>query len=431
MIWVIDSWLIALLNWVTMSTNKKRKSDANGASTSGGPSSSTRFRKRVRDGIKFTKSTHWDRYEVLRQRNIEPTQYFCEATTKTLGLKRDLLFMFGNVGWTQFAQTRESTYRRLTLEFLSSVSVKATRETPERDSGTITFRLGNENHSITLTRLNSIFGFPDAGTRNPPESYNRDSFWYAITDEWLYEPKKAKASSIRNPCLRYAHKVMAHTIFGRGDTGGVRSDELALLWCMVRQHRMNMNSGLLLAKQLEHVAKASSGAIVVGGLISAIARHFGVSFGDDEILGNERIDMGYLRNVGIIHIVNGLHFYSVGDRETKLPNPTLTTVRNDVGLAFTLRVDVNAEEDDKEEEEDHETGGDNTIPTLQPGVHQFVPPPQGYGPYGGEHDVWGAICGLREDIQLMREEQLRYQAGLDQRLDAFFSQFGQSGHSGQ
>lgn len=83
-----------------------------------------------------------------------------------------------------------------------------------------------------------------------------------------------------------------------------------------------------------------------------------------------------------------------------------------------------ADVEKEEEEEDTKAGGGGVVPIVQPRFDQFVPPHQGSGPYGGENDVWVAICGLREEIEELRAEQLRYQASLVSWLNTFFSQFG-------
>lgn len=173
---------------------------------------------------------------------------------------------------------------------------------------------------------------------------------------------------------------MAHTIFGRGDTEGVRSNDLALLWCMVRQNRMNMNSGPSIAKQLESVAKASSRAIVAGGLIYAIARHFRVPLGDDKIPSSEEIDMVYLRNAGIINSPNSIYFYDVGNNATMLPNSFLTTVRIKGGLVFgglvfSLIAEGNNDEESSNEEETEDKEGNEEEEKLETGGGTLLPTP--------------------------------------------------------
>lgn len=48
-----------------------------------------------------------------------------------------------------------------------------------------------------------------------------------------FEARFANATSIYNPLFRYIHRVMATTLFGRGEGDGVRGGELFFLWSMV------------------------------------------------------------------------------------------------------------------------------------------------------------------------------------------------------
>ncbi|KAJ1400102.1 hypothetical protein SESBI_29828 [Sesbania bispinosa] len=152
--------------------------------------------------------------------------------------------------------------------------------------GRITFRLNNEDHVLGLVQINSIYGLPLGGERKVPNDFNEGEFWYALTGSSFYTPSATKASHIHNPCFKYIHRVMANSVFGRGESfGNVRQTELFLLWAMV--NALPVDTGSHLACQFSKVGKAMTGDIVIGGFITPIAQAFNIDLSNDrKILGD-------------------------------------------------------------------------------------------------------------------------------------------------
>ena len=89
---------------------------------------------------------------------------------------------------------------------------------------------------------------------------------------------------------------MACTIWGRKELGTTRTDEIFMLWAMLHDRPMNTCYYLL-----DYLASLSTkpegkGEIVVGGIITFIARNFGVSEdqGLNRIEGNNRLTIDTL-----------------------------------------------------------------------------------------------------------------------------------------
>ena len=93
--------------------------------------------------------------------------------------------------------------------------------------------------------------------------------------------------------LRYLQRVMSYTIWGRKEVGIIRTDELFMLWAMLSNNLVN-TCYYLLDYLASIVVKSNKRAeIVVGGIITFIARKFGV--GEDNMInpieGNNRLNI--------------------------------------------------------------------------------------------------------------------------------------------
>lgn len=79
--------------------------------------------------------------------------------------------------------------------------------------------------------------------------------------------KGAKASGTQNPCFRYAQKLLAFTLFGRGDGTSVATQrELFSLFAM--ENRVVVSVAAFAADYLGRVGRAAQGGISIGGIIT-------------------------------------------------------------------------------------------------------------------------------------------------------------------
>ena len=67
--------------------------------------------------------------------------------------------------------------------------------------------------------------------------------------------------------LRYIHRVMAHTIFGRKEEDSViPNTELQVLYCMVHNRKIDVCHAIAL--KIKNVAQKFNAAIRIGGLVT-------------------------------------------------------------------------------------------------------------------------------------------------------------------
>jgi len=281
-------------------------------------------------GIEFKNDEQRDRYNVLVKRKIACTRYMDNTVLEALGLNDDFNWMLEQVGWTHFFNLRYPTYVDLTLEFLSSIECNILQGEGCTE-GQITFRLLNIDHSFDLAQFNAIFGLPAGGYRKPPPEFHDSYFWSLISyDSPNFKSSNIKASFMPNPYFRYLHRIMANTLFGRGDSdGNVRIDELAFMWAIF--NNVKMDTGSFLVRHLLKVGRAQSGSIVVGGLITAIAEFLEYDLaGREMIKGNNCIDLELCLAIKMIVKEDGTYCLPLRHRRTPLPlpNPDAVTIHN-------------------------------------------------------------------------------------------------------
>ena len=114
-------------------------------------------------GNVFTEDFNTNRFRRLKDREIQSTKWACPTTLNQLGMTDDFNLLCNRVGLLPFVFQDQPTYRRLTLEFLSTLkhTVGNFYHTEEEYEGSdiITFRLMNKDYSLTLTEWCNLFGF--------------------------------------------------------------------------------------------------------------------------------------------------------------------------------------------------------------------------------------------------------------------------------
>ena len=74
-----------------------------------------------RMGIEFTERFNTNRFARLKDREIQSTKWACPTILNQLGMTNDFNLLCNRVGLLPFVFQDQPTYRRLTLEFLSTL----------------------------------------------------------------------------------------------------------------------------------------------------------------------------------------------------------------------------------------------------------------------------------------------------------------------
>ena len=79
---------------------------------------------------------------------------------------------------------------------------------------------------------------------------------------------------IHNPAIRYFHKILAHTLFGKEENNTIVSrDELFILLCVDQGRQVNIVTFMM--ERFVHLAKNNRTPIIIGGLVTMIADAIG------------------------------------------------------------------------------------------------------------------------------------------------------------
>ncbi|KDP34728.1 hypothetical protein JCGZ_11284 [Jatropha curcas] len=216
-----------------------------------------------------------ERYNKLLLRPILPNKFIDVDALSIVGLKNAVIEPLRRVGWGSFIEMKDPVYPPLTLEFLSSLSASI-RFPADSFRNNIKFRLLGRNFELSINEVSHIFGFPteNAVTQIPNDFMDRHR-WSEVADSSIYSARSSKASKLKSPALRYIHKFLVHTIFGRAESEGVVGrGELYFLWAI--QNGVQLNVGYWLCQKWARVARAEKGAIVMGSFVTRIASYLRV-----------------------------------------------------------------------------------------------------------------------------------------------------------
>ncbi|KDP30539.1 hypothetical protein JCGZ_15248 [Jatropha curcas] len=225
--------------------------------------------------FEFASSEQQERYNKLSFRPVLPNRFIDEAALAQVSLRDVVIEPLRRIGWCQFIEMKDLVYAPLTLEFLSSYS-SFIRFLPDSRPSKIRFRLMGRNFELSVNEVSHIFGFPTENAQiQVPSEFNACNTWNRFTDEVNYNPRYSKASKLKNPALRYLHKFLSNTIFGRSESDGALSlNELSFLWAIERGILLNV--GYWLCQRFARVARAEKGAIMMGCFATRIHRYLQV-----------------------------------------------------------------------------------------------------------------------------------------------------------
>uniref|UniRef100_A0A803LA75 Arabidopsis retrotransposon Orf1 C-terminal domain-containing protein n=2 Tax=Chenopodium quinoa TaxID=63459 RepID=A0A803LA75_CHEQI len=183
----------------------------------------------------------------------------------------------------------------------------------------------------------NVLGLPNEGPRLTSKYWSADPIWRTLTDDREYDSNNSPGNHIRHPALRYVQRLLSCTVFGRYEGGKARKDELFMLDRML--HGQPINTGAFLIKQMRDLANktTTSGAIVLGGLITPIALYLGHKerlVTEESIGGVDALDISACALMNWIVKKDGTTLWCIKGNEDVLPPAENMSLRVEGNWSF-------------------------------------------------------------------------------------------------
>ena len=167
-------------------------------------------------GIEFDDQLQLNRFNLLKNREIKSTKWACPHILNPLGLRHDFNTLCNNVGLLHFVFQEVATYRRLTLEFLSTLKHTVGRyHTPEEDQpgvDRISFHLMNREYELTLDEWCHYFGFNNSTTANRFTCFTMNPSPLNYFSRMKVSDTLPQGNNIECPAIRYLYYVIANIL---------------------------------------------------------------------------------------------------------------------------------------------------------------------------------------------------------------------------
>ena len=152
-------------------------------------------------GIRFRNELQHDRFYGIKNREVKTTKWACPIILNQLGIYNDFNLLCNRASLQNFVFNDVPTYRRLTIEFLSSLQ-NTVKQWQGED--TISFCLMNNNYTLTLDQWCACFNLPNNDIDalltsftglipSPDQYYNGMSFTSRVN----------KGKNIQHPAILY------------------------------------------------------------------------------------------------------------------------------------------------------------------------------------------------------------------------------------
>ncbi|CAL1380643.1 unnamed protein product [Linum trigynum] len=191
--------------------------------------------------------------------------------------------------WCEVLSINEVIYRELTIEFLSTLSIKFMCEFHlDKPEDNITFRLGGQARQMSITEFREALqiyppGFLTTGHGlisekvYSPRAQLVDAMWKRVKQNHVDKSDTAhyKGNDLLPP-WRIIHNIIAHSVAAReGSPGSVTKRDLNFFLSMVKDPPIHL--GLVILKTLQKMTSNKQIKTIHGGAyITRLARHFGI-----------------------------------------------------------------------------------------------------------------------------------------------------------
>ena len=232
-------------------------------------------------GIEFAEQRSWDFFELLSKRTIKPTKFFHRDSVRKLGVEAEVDKLIKGLGWEEFAKMSAPTYKRLTLEFLSSARKNLVEDEDGDSVVELSFQVFGRQYKLNHNQINALFsidsehGFITNPRSECANNYDENSWWRELTgDDGDFFSASAKSSAFHHPAIRIMSRLLIYALFSKGATGALSGTELGGLWLATQEEQGVLDFGQLLISPIIEVRDShlNKSDILLGGMLTLLVR---------------------------------------------------------------------------------------------------------------------------------------------------------------
>ncbi|KAJ4756217.1 hypothetical protein LUZ62_090622 [Rhynchospora pubera] len=174
----------------------------------------------------------------------------------------------------KFWDIKRPAYKRLTVEFLSSLTVQE-----EDEVFVMRYRLLDTDYETDALELCEYMGFTPGGEYKGKYSSN---LWGQISGDTGKAGEQPKGKSIQHPVIRIMQRALSNTLFARGESSSkIRKEEFMVLTRMLYgvANYPKLDLGVMMMKYWEGIAKLrrkGEGQVTIGGYVTYLAEMNGI-----------------------------------------------------------------------------------------------------------------------------------------------------------
>ncbi|XP_074309728.1 uncharacterized protein LOC141644155 [Silene latifolia] len=235
---------------------------------------------------------------TLDKREVLVSKFFDRDALEKLGVLEAVEVLLSRGGLRGFLDKTAPTYRRLTLEFLSTLE-----KVGDDEFESIRFQLLNQTHVMTYGELRTAFGVAPRENEEAwvsPSDATVADFWFALNHE-AKSSITEKSSRLSHPAFRFVHRVIAMDFFCQGEPTNLPRNEIKALWSMSPEGVGHPDWVEAFVNACLETRGMECGKLSMGGLVTLIATQLGLPLDDaDRIPGDPRMDIESMKRMKML-----------------------------------------------------------------------------------------------------------------------------------
>ncbi|CAH9091034.1 unnamed protein product [Cuscuta europaea] len=196
----------------------------------------------------------------------------CLTTLVLLWIDTVMRDIFARIGISRMFEMQYVTYPHLVYEFFSSFAY--TKDVNDHANDIITFRLLNEDRSLTKREFVQHFGLPWFDEARTYDSLVGYELWRRMTGKNVVDLSKLSVNRVQHPVFRLFLKFCSNCFLGRPNNHHTRIWDVCVLAQAVLPGPNQVDVATILWTHFNNVA-TSTGLIAMGGLITHLATLYG------------------------------------------------------------------------------------------------------------------------------------------------------------